>query len=200
MSFVGRMAFPFVQSAVLPNGDILDTFSWAEYTQGHDAVLFFYPLDFTFVCPSELIALHNRIAAFEKRKTKVVAISIDSVYTHSAWRNTPKENGGIGEISFPLVADLDHSICRYYGVEHPEAHIAFRSTLIVDNQGIVRIHTTHDLPIGRNIDEILRLIDAIQYHREHGEVCPAGWEHGKEGMHANTQGVKAYLSQHADTL
>jgi len=200
MSFVTKPAMSFVQSAVLPNGDIDEHFSWEEYTQGHDAVLFFYPLDFTFVCPSELIALHHRMDAFRERKTKVVAISIDSVYTHAAWRNTPHNLGGIGMVDFPLVADLDHSICKYYHIEHSEACVALRATIIVDKTGMVRAQHTHDLPIGRNIDEIIRVIDAIQFHREHGEVCPAGWQKGKDGMHANADGVKNFLKHHAHDL
>lgn len=200
MSFVTQSALGFIQAAVLPNGEITENFSWKDYTDGHDALLFFYPLDFTFVCPSELIALNKRMELFEKRGVKVVALSIDSVHTHAAWRNTPIEKGGIGPLKFPLVSDIDHEICRYYKAEHPTAKVALRSAILVDKEGIIRAEITCDLPLGRNIDELLRLFDAIQFNREHGEVCPAGWQQGKDGMKADAAGVENYLKTHADAL
>ena len=199
MSFVTQYALPFTQSAVLANGEIKTDFSWDSYTQGHDAILFFYPLNFTFVCPSELIALNNRYKEFEERATKVVAISIDSVYSHIAWRNTAIEQGGIAAVQYPIVADIDHKICKHYAVEH-DSGVALRSVIIVDNCGIIRAQMTYDLPIGRNIDEILRVIDAIQFHREYGDVCPSGWERGNKGMKATADGVKDYLTNHIHDL
>lgn len=200
MSHVTQIAYPFVQSALLENGEIDHAFSWAGYTQGHDAVLFFYPLDFTFVCPSELIALNHRIEHFKKRHTKVIAVSVDSVYSHAAFCRLPMSEGGAGPLAFPLVSDLDRSICRHYGVEHPTQAVALRATVIVDAQGMVRAHWVQDLPLGRNVDEILRMIDAIQFHRAHGEVCPAGWSLGSAGMVPNAEGVQRYLTSHGETL
>lgn len=200
MSLVTHTSFPFIAPAVLANGSIEEAFSWDEYTRGHDALLFFYPLDFTFVCPSELIALHKRMPAFHSKQIKVAAVSIDSVYTHLAWRNTAIHEGGIGPVDFPLISDLDHQIARHYGVQHPEASVALRSAIMIDQNGIVRAQLTYDLPLGRNIDELLRIFDAIEHHRRYGEVCPAGWHSGKNAMHATPEGVQQYLEQNEHIL
>lgn len=199
MSLITQPSFAFTQVAVMPNGNI-QHLSWEDYTKGHDALLFFYPLDFTFVCPSELIALHKRMDAFNKRGIKVVGLSIDSVHAHAAWRNMPIEHGGIGAINFPLVSDLDHKICQHYQVEHPVEKVALRSAVLVDNTGIIRAQLTYDLPLGRDIDELLRLFDAIQFNREYGDVCPAGWQEGNAGMKADAKGVQDYLKKYADKL
>lgn len=197
---VGRKAPDFTVPAVLKNGEITDKFNLHDSLQNKYGLVFFYPLDFTFVCPSELIALHNRIEAFNDRNVEVIAVSIDSQFTHNAYRNTSIKDGGIGPVSFTLAADINHGICQSYGVEHPVAGVAFRAAFIIDKKGMVRSQIVNDLPIGRNIDELLRIIDAVQFCEEHGEVCPAGWEKGKEGMKASTTGVADYLSRHSDDL
>ncbi|MGE4350064.1 MAG: peroxiredoxin [Candidatus Berkiella sp.] len=190
---VARKAPDFQSAAVMANGEIRADYKLSDAIKGKYSVLFFYPLDFTFVCPSELIALNNRIDQFKAKNVEVIGISIDSQFTHNAWRNTPPNKGGIGTLDYTLVADVNHRICQSYGVEHPEAGVAFRAAFIIDKEGNVRSQIVNDLPIGRNIDEILRVIDALQYHEAHGEVCPAGWEKGKEGMKATAQGVASYL-------
>lgn len=197
---VGREAPDFTAAAVLGNGEIVDKFNFKEATKGKYAVLFFYPLDFTFVCPSELIAFDHRLKEFQDRGVEVIGVSIDSQFTHNAWRNTPIEKGGIGPVGYTLVADVKHEICRAYDVEHPEAGVAFRGSFLIDRDGIVRHQVVNDLPLGRNIDEMLRMVDALQFHEEHGEVCPAGWQKGKKGMKADPQGVAEYLAEEADKL
>ena len=197
---VARQAPDFTAAAVLADGKIVDNFNLTEHLKGKYGLVFFYPLDFTFVCPSELIAIDHRIEEFKKRGVEVVGISIDSQFTHNAWRNTSINDGGIGPVRYPLVADVNHAICQAYGVEHPEAGVAFRGTFIIDNKGIVRSQIVNDLPIGREVDEFLRLIDAVQFHEEHGEVCPAGWKPGDKGMTASPEGVASYLNDNADKL
>jgi len=197
---VGRQAPDFTAAAVLGNGEIVEDFNFADHIKGSKAVLFFYPLDFTFVCPSELIAFDKRLAEFEKRGVKVIGASIDSQFSHNAWRNTSVDNGGIGQVKYPLVADVKHSICRAYDVEHPEAGVAFRASFLIDEDGVVRHQIVNDLPLGRNIDEMIRLVDALNFHQKHGEVCPAGWKEGDEGMKADTKGVADYLSKNASKL
>ncbi|OGT30261.1 MAG: alkyl hydroperoxide reductase [Gammaproteobacteria bacterium RIFCSPHIGHO2_12_FULL_35_23] len=197
---VGRKAPDFTAAAVLGNGEIINKFNFAEATKGKYALVFFYPLDFTFVCPSELIALDHRLTEFTKRKVEVLGVSIDSHFTHNAWRKTPVEKGGIGAVKYTLVADITHSICQAYGVEHPEAGVAFRGAFLVDKNGVVRSQIVNDLPIGRNIDELLRVVDALQHFEEHGEVCPAGWQKGKKAMRASPDGVASYLAEEAETL
>lgn len=196
---MGKFAPDFDAPAVLSTGEIGE-YSLHRSIKYKYAVIFFYPLDFTFVCPSELIALNKRIKEFSDRNTEVVGISIDSQFTHHAWRCTPMAKGGVGPLTYPLVSDITHSICRAYGVEHAELGVAYRATFIIDEAGIVRAQMINDLPIGRNIDEILRLVDALQYHKEHGEVCPAGWGKGDAAMEATTTGVAKYLSEHEKDL
>ena len=197
---VGRKAPDFTVPAVLGSGEIVDKFNLHDTLKGKYGLVFFYPLDFTFVCPSELIALDHRMAEFKSRGVEVIAVSIDSHFTHNAYRNTPTNKGGIGPVAFTLAADMTHAICQSYGVEHPVAGVAFRGAFIIDKNGVVRSQTVNDLPIGRNIDELLRLVDAVQYFEEHGEVCPAGWKKGDAGMKASPTGVAAYLSEHAGSL
>jgi len=196
---MGKFAPDFDAPAVLPTGEIGE-YSLQRSIKYKYAVLFFYPLDFTFVCPSELIALNKRIKEFSDRNTEVIAISIDSQFTHHAWQCTSTNKGGVGPLAYPVVADITHAICRAYGVEHAELGVAYRATFIIDEAGIVRAQMINDLPIGRNISEILRLVDALQHHKEHGEVCPAGWGKGDAAMTATTEGVAAYLSQHEKDL
>ncbi|CAM2767703.1 peroxiredoxin C [Moritella viscosa] len=200
MVLVGRQAPDFTAAAVLGNGEIVDSFNFAEFTKGKSAVVFFYPLDFTFVCPSELIAFDHRLEEFQKRGVEVIGISIDSQFSHNAWRNTSIEDGGIGPVKYPLVADVKHDICQAYGVEHPEAGVAFRGSFLIDTNGVVRHQVVNDLPLGRNIDEMLRMVDALNFHEKNGEVCPAQWEEGKEAMDASPEGVAKYLSKNAKGL
>jgi peroxiredoxin 2/4 len=197
---VGRHAPDFTASAVLASGEIQSGYRLSEVIAGKYALLVFYPLDFTFVCPSELIALDHRIAEFKARNVEVIGISIDSQFTHAAWRNTPLDKGGIGPLKFTLVADVNHNICQSYGVEHPQAGVAFRGTFLIDKNGVVRSQIVNDLPLGRNMDECVRLVDALQHTEEHGEVCPAGWGKGKVGMKPSTQGVAQYLSEYGVDL
>ena len=200
MVLVTRQAPDFTSSAVLGNGEIVNNFNFKKHIEGKAAVLFFYPLDFTFVCPSELIAFDHRYEEFKKRGVEVVGVSIDSEFTHNAWRNTPTENGGIGAVKYALAADVKHEIAKAYGIEHPEEGVALRGSFLIDKNGVVRHQVVNDLPLGRNIDEMLRMVDALQFHEEHGEVCPAQWEKGKEGMKDNPEGVAKYLKQNADKL
>ncbi|MFP2768174.1 peroxiredoxin C [Oceanisphaera sp. KMM 10153] len=197
---VGRQAPDFTAAAVLGNGEIVDNFNFKEFTKGKAAVVFFYPLDFTFVCPSELIAFDHRFEEFQKRGVEVIGVSIDSQFSHNAWRNTSVENGGIGQVKYPLVADVKHDICKAYDVEHPEAGVAFRGSFLIDKSGLVRHQVVNDLPLGRNIDEMLRMVDALEFHETNGEVCPAQWEKGKKGMEASTEGVAKYLTENASGL
>ncbi len=197
---VGREAPDFTAHAVLGDGAIVDDFSFSGATKRKYAVLFFYPHDFTFVCPSELIAFDHRLKEFTDRGVEVIGVSIDSHYTHNAWRNTAINDGGIGQVGYPLVADINHGICQAYDVEHPAAGVAFRASFLVDKSGDVRHQVVNDLPLGRNIDEMLRMIDALQFTEEHGEVCPAGWNKGDKGMKATTEGVADYLAENADSL
>ena len=197
---VGRQAPDFTAAAVLGNGEIVDSFNLHQAINGKKAVVFFYPLDFTFVCPSELIAFDKRFEEFQKRGVEVIGVSIDSQFSHNAWRNTPVNQGGIGPVKYTLVADVKHEICQAYDVEHPEAGVAFRGSFLIDEAGNVRHQVVNDLPLGRNIDEMLRMVDALAFHQEHGEVCPAGWTEGKSGMDASPEGVAKFLSENTDQL
>jgi peroxiredoxin 2/4 len=162
--------------------------------------VFFYPLDFTFVCPSELIAFDHRVEEFKKRGVEVIGVSIDSHFTHNAWRNTPIDKGGIGPVKYTLVADMSHGICRAYDVEVPDGTVAFRGSFLIDKAGTVRHQVVNDLPLGRNVDEMLRMVDALQFTEQHGEVCPAGWNKGDKGMKASPDGVAAYLAENSGKL
>lgn len=197
---VGQKAPDFTAAAVMANGEINGSFNLHAAIQKKYGVVFFYPLDFTFVCPSELIALDNRIEEFNSRNTLVMGVSIDSQFTHNAWRNTPVANGGIGQVRYPLVADVNHQICQAYGVEHPTAHVALRGAFVIDKQGVVRSQIVNDLPLGRNVDELLRLIDALDFHEKHGEVCPANWTKGKSGIKPTAEGIASYLGEEAASL
>lgn len=197
---VGREAPDFTAAAVLGSGEIVDDFNFKKTTSGKYAVIFFYPLDFTFVCPSELIAFDHRLAEFNKRGVEVIGISIDSHFAHNAWRNTPINEGGIGPVKYALIADMTHEICKAYDVETPDGAVAFRGSFLIDKEGMVRHQVVNDLPLGRNVDEMLRMVDALQFHEEHGEVCPAGWTQGDKGMKDTPEGVAEYLSSEADKL
>lgn len=196
---VGKPAPNFTAAAVLGCNTIEESFNLADHIKGKYAVIFFYPLDFTFVCPSELIAFDHRLEEFTKRGVQVIGVSIDSHFTHLAWKNTPVNAGGIGKVGYPLVADIKHDIAKAYDVE-ADAGVAYRGSFLVDKLGIVRHQVVNDLPLGRNIDEMLRMVDALQFTEEHGEVCPAGWNKGKAGMDASPEGVAKYLAAHATEL
>ncbi|SIN90951.1 peroxiredoxin (alkyl hydroperoxide reductase subunit C) [Sulfurivirga caldicuralii] len=196
---VTKPAPDFTAAAVLEDGTIVENFNLKEYLNGSYGVVFFYPLDFTFVCPSEILAFDHRIDKFKELNTKVVGISIDSQFTHNAYRNTPVNEGGLGPVRFPLVADVGGSIMDAYGVRHP-GNVALRATFLIDRDGIVRHEVVNDLPLGRNVDETIRMVEALQFFETHGEVCPAGWQKGKPGMKDTPEGVAEYLSKHADEL
>jgi len=178
--------------------------SFAEYKlsdhRGKYVVLFFWPLDFTFVCPSEIIAHNNRVKQLQELNADIVGISIDSQYTHLAWRNTAIEDGGIGPVQFPIVADIKHEITRAFGIEHPEEGVAMRASFLIDKEGVVQHQVVNNLPLGRNIDEMVRMVDALQFSEQYGEVCPAGWNKGDEGMKPTAEGVASYLKEHAQKL
>ena len=200
MNLIGQRAPEFSAQAVMGDGTINEGFNLHQQLNGDYGILFFYPLDFTFVCPSELIAFNHRLAAFAEKKTQVIAVSIDSQFTHLAWRNTPVENGGVGPLGYPMVADCSHKIIKSYGVQAPSEDVALRATFLIDANGIIRHQSINDLPLGRNVDEYLRLVDAWQFHEAHGEVCPAGWQAGEDGMDASPEGVASYLSEHSKSL
>jgi peroxiredoxin (alkyl hydroperoxide reductase subunit C) len=183
----------------MPDGSINESFKLSDL-KGKYVVLFFWPLDFTFVCPSEIIAHDHRVAEFKKRGVEVVGVSIDSQFTHFAWRETPVNKGGIGRVQFPMVADVKHEIQEAYDVAHPEAGVALRGSFLIDRSGIVQAQSVNNLPLGRNVDEMVRLVDALQFTEEHGEVCPAGWKPGDAGMKPSAEGVADYLGKHAQSL
>lgn len=197
---IGQRAPDFTVPAVLGNGEIVDKYNLHNAIAGKYALIFFYPLDFTFVCPSELIAVDHRMEEFKKRNIEVISVSVDSHFTHHAWRNTPVEKGGIGKVKYTMVADIQHFIMQSYGIVHPVAGVALRASFMIDKKGIVRSEIVNDLPIGRNFDEVLRTFDAIEFHEAHGEVCPAGWQKGHKGMKASPEGVASYLAESSEKL
>jgi len=195
MSFlVTKQAPDFTATAVMPDNSMKPDFKLSDF-QGKYVILFFYPLDFTFVCPSEIIAFDRALTKFREKNCEIIGVSIDSQFSHWAWKNTPIKQGGIGNIQFPLVADLDKNISRQFGVLL-DAGIALRGTFLIDRDGIIRHAVINDLPLGRNIDEALRMVEALQFHEQHGDVCPANWQEGKEAMSPTAEGVADYLSRH----
>lgn len=196
---VTRKAPDFTAAAVLADGTIVEDFNLNNHIENKYALVFFYPLDFTFVCPSEILAFDHRIEQFKALNTEVIGVSIDSQFTHNAWRNTPVEEGGLGPVKFPLIADIGGTIMQAYGVEHPN-RVALRGAFLIDQHGIVRHQVVNDLPLGRNVDELIRMVEALQYHEQNGEVCPAGWRQGDEGMKDTPDGVADYLAKHGETL
>ena len=196
---VGQKAPDFTAAAIMGDNSINENFTLSEYLKGKTGILFFYPLDFTFVCPSEIIAFDHRLKDFQKRGCEVIACSIDSHFTHLAWKERPVDQGGIGQVKFPMVADLTKQISRDYDVLTGDA-VAFRGTFLIDKDFVVRHEVINDLPLGRNIDEALRMVDALKFHEEHGEVCPAGWTEGAEGMKPSAEGVASYLAANAEKL
>ena len=209
MSLVGKKAPVFSAGAVINGEEIVEGFSLEQYVGKQDVVFFFYPKDFTFVCPTEILAFQEKLAEFEKRGVAVVGASTDTEETHLAWLATPKANGGIEGVTYPLVADVAKTIAHNYGVLAGEwnynedgqltfegAPIAYRGSFLIDKNGVVRHETINDFPLGRNIDEMIRLVDALHHVEKYGEVCPANWEEGKDAMKATKEGVASYLSAH----
>ena len=195
---VNKQAPDFTAAAVLGDGSIVDAFQLSSL-RGKYVVLFFWPLDFTFVCPSEIIAHNNRMDKFRELGVEVVGVSIDSQFTHHAWRSTPVETGGIGAVEFTMVADVKHEITRAYGIEHEDG-VALRASFLIDRAGVVQHQVVNNLPLGREVDEMVRLVEALQFTEEHGEVCPAGWRKGQKGMKASAEGVASYLAENAEAL
>ncbi len=197
--FIGKSAPDFEAKVVMPDNSIVAEFNLKKYLKGHKGIVFFYPLDFTFVCPSEIIAFNNRLGEFSVRNTKIVAISVDSHFSHHAWKAMPVNKGGIGNIQFPLVSDLKKEISTAYNVLNEDG-ISYRATFLIDEQFNIRHYLINDLPLGRNVDETIRMIDALDHHTTHGEVCPAGWKKGDQGMSPTHQGVSDYLTSNAEKL
>jgi peroxiredoxin (alkyl hydroperoxide reductase subunit C) len=195
---VTKQAPDFTAPAVNPGGCIED-FTLSSL-RGKYVVLFFWPLDFTFVCPTEIIAHDRRLQEFRDRGVEVVGVSIDSQFTHFAWRSTPVDQGGIGPVGFNMVADVKHDIAKAYGIEHPEAGVALRASFLIDREGVIQHQVVNNLPLGRNVDEMLRLVDALQFTEKYGEVCPAGWQKGDTGMKPDADGVADFLSKNAEKL
>ncbi len=195
---VTKQAPDFSAPAVMPDGSIQDDFKLSSL-RGKHVVLFFWPMDFTFVCPTEILAHDHRLSLFNQRGVQVVGVSVDSKFTHCAWRNTPIEQGGIGEVRFPMVADIKHEITQAYGVEHADG-VALRASFLIEKEGVVQHQVVNNLPLGRNVDEMLRMIDALKHYEKYGEVCPAGWQEGKIAMKATAEGVAEYLAAQAEKL
>lgn len=193
-AIVTKQAPDFTATAVMADNTMKEDFKLSDF-RGKNVILFFYPLDFTFVCPSEIIAFDKKIDEFKKRDCEVIGVSVDSQFSHLAWKNTPVKEGGIGNVQYPLVADLDKSISGQYGVLL-DAGIALRGTFLIDREGVVRHAVVNDLPLGRSIDEALRMVDALRFHEEHGDVCPANWQEGEEAMKPTAAGVADYLAKH----
>ncbi|AEH39712.1 alkyl hydroperoxide reductase [Buchnera aphidicola (Cinara tujafilina)] len=200
MTLVSQKAKNFISPAILPDGKIISNFNLYEYTNGQKIMLFFWPMDFTFVCPTELIELNYAYKEFKKRNISIIGISVDSVYAHNAWRNTDINQGGIGSMKFPMISDFSKEIQTFYNIEHPTLKVALRASFIIDEKRIIRYESVNDLPIGRNIPEILRIIDALQFHERFGDVCPANWNIGKKGMHPSPEGTKQYLAENFNNI
>ncbi len=191
---VAKEAPDFTAAAVMPEGGIKEDFTLSDL-RGKYVVLFFWPLDFTFVCPTEIIEHNRRIEKFRENNVEIVGVSVDSQFSHIAWRDTPINKGGIGVVQFPMVSDITHAISQAYDVEHPDG-VALRASFLIDKEGVVQHQVVNNLSLGRNIDEMLRLVDALQYSEEHGEVCPANWQKGEKAMAPTTEGVAEYQASH----
>ncbi len=194
-NLVTKEAPDFTAQAVMPNNTMEDL-TLSSY-RGKYVCLFFYPLDFTFVCPSEILAFNKALEEFKSRNCEIIGVSVDSQFTHFAWKQTPVEKGGIGDIQFPLVADLNKKISLSYGVLLEDMGVSLRGLFLIDKEGIIRHALINDLPLGRSVDEALRILEALQFHEEHGEVCPANWKPGEEAMKPTAEGVAEYLAKHA---
>ena len=197
-SLINQKAPAFTAPAVMPDGNTKDI-SLSDYA-GKYVALVFYPKDFTFVCPSELIALDHKVNELETRNTVILGVSMDDVETHAKWRATPIDEGGIGELGYALIADDAKKLSEAYDVVHEASGFSYRATILIDKDGVVQSATHNNLPLGRNMDELVRMVDALQFHEKNGEVCPANWQPGKAGMKATAEGVKEYLKEHAASL
>lgn len=208
-SLIGKLAPDFKTTAVINGHEIVQDFTLSQFHGNKYVVFFFYPMDFTFVCPTELHAFQEKLAEFEKRNVAVVGCSVDSEYSHFSWLQMPKKLGGIQGVKYPIVSDFSKEISESYGVlagdysqdengkiKYEGAPVAFRGLFLIDKEGIVRHMVINDLPLGRNVDEVLRMVDALQHFEENGEVCPANWSKGKEALKATEEGVSDYLSNH----
>lgn len=201
MILVNHQAPNFTAAAVLDNGEIIENFILQDYIQKKEAVIFFWPMDFTFICPSELIACNKRYNEFQKKDVKIVGISIDSVFVHKAWRNLPIEKGGIGTLKYPMISDIKRDIMKKYGIEHKNKGVALRASFLVDKLGIVRHQVINDLAFGRNFDEMLRMIDALQFHEaNNGLLCPAQWNKTQQGLKPSQDAVTEFLSNNYTQL
>jgi peroxiredoxin (alkyl hydroperoxide reductase subunit C) len=196
---IGKKAPDFTASAVMPDNTINEDFVLSECISGKLGLLFFYPLNFTFVCPSEIISFDHKLAEFKKRGVEVIAISVDSAFSHLKYKNTEINDGGIGQVKFPMVSDITKDISRNYDVLHANS-VSYRGTFLIDKEGIVRHQIINDLPLGRNVDEAIRMVDALIYHTEHGEVCPANWQPGKDAITPNQKGISEYLKKNSEAL
>jgi len=197
--FIQEKAPNFIAETLMPNGSF-DLIELSKYYNKKYVVLFFYPLDFTFVCPSEIIAFSKKNTEFKNKNTEVLGISVDSKFTHYAWAHTPIEKGGVGPLTFPLISDLSKDISKKYNVLFNNS-ISIRATFLIDKKGFIRHYSLNDLPLGRNIDEILRIINALQHNEKYGEVCPAGWNLGKQAIKPTLDGIQNYLkNNYKDTL
>lgn len=192
-TLVTKEAPDFTAQAVMGDNEFAEL-KLSSY-RGKYVLLFFYPLDFTFVCPSEIIAFDKAVKEFKKKNVEVIGVSVDSHFTHLAWKNTPRDKGGIGKIQYPLVSDLDRSIAKNFGVLFNES-LALRGLFLIDKEGIVRHALVNDLPLGRSVDEAIRVIDALQFTEKYGEVCPANWHDGDDAMKPTAEGVADYLAKH----
>lgn len=196
MIMVGNR-FPDISTpAVSETGEIIDNFNIHDQAKGQHKIVFFYPLDFTFVCPTEIVTFDKLIPEFEKRNVKIIAASVDSAHCHAAWRRTELNEGGIGEVSFPMIADIKRQLSTELGIL-TDCGVTYRASYLLDAKGIVRHMVVNDLPLGRNVEEMIRMVDALQFTEQHGEVCPANWKQGQKGMEANRESTAAYLKDTA---
>ena len=197
MTFMVGHKFPEITTpAVMGNGEINENFSVSEYGKDSYTVVFFYPLDFTFVCPTEIVAHNKAMAKFEEKGVKVVAASVDSVFSHAAWRRTPLNEGGIDEVQFPMLSDIERKLSNELGILAPGG-VTYRASYLIDQNGVVRHMVINDLPLGRSVEEMLRMVDALDFHEKHGEVCPANWKEGEKAMSATRESTGDYLAQTA---
>ena len=200
-NFIGKMAIDFTLPAVLGDGTITKNYNFYENTKGKNVLLFFYSMDFTFVCPSELLALNNRSSEFKNKNVEIITVSMDSHFVHKAWQKTPIENGGIGDdIKYTMISDIKREIILSYGLQDEVSGVAYRGTLIIDKEKIIRVQHVHDFPIGRNIDEYIRLFDALTFHNKYGNVCQAGWVKGDNGIIPSSDGISDFLASKSKDL
>ncbi|MCR3756471.1 MAG: Alkyl hydroperoxide reductase C [Candidatus Westeberhardia cardiocondylae] len=195
MLLITRKSPDFTAPAIMGNGDIKENFNLKTFIKNKSAIIFFWPLDFTFVCPTEIITFNRRYKEFKEKQVEIIGISCDSVFAHQQWRLMPINDGGIGMIQFPMISDITRKIIQSYDVEHPSIGVAFRASFLIDKKRIIRHQIVNDLPFGRNIDEMMRMVDAMQFHEKHGEVCPAQWKKGNQGIHMTRENTAKYLSE-----